>query len=174
MDTGLLNMTNFNPSVENGRVFRKALGRFGTGVTVVTTSTPEGPLGMTANSFSSVSMDPPLVLWSPSKFSKRYPHFERASHFAIHVLTTDQAEICNGFAKSSNAFDGLNWHFNDQNIPLIDGCLARFECQKSACHEGGDHMIMVGQVERAALSDGSPLMFFGGNFGSFGSLDQAS
>ena len=170
----MFQMDSFQPTADNSRKFRQALGRFGTGVTVVTTSTDDGPLGMTANSFSSVSMDPPLVLWAPSKFSKRYPHFERSSHFAIHVLTEDQAEICNGFAKSSNAFDGLNWHYNETRTPLIDGCLARFECRKSACHEGGDHMIMVGEVERAALSDGSPLMFFGGQLGSFGCFEQAS
>lgn len=166
-------MNSFNPTVENGRAFRQALGRFGTGVTVVTVNTGEGPLGMTANSFSSVSMDPPLVLWSPSKHSKRYPFFEKSNHFAIHVLTADQAEICNNFAKSSDAFDGLEWHYNEKNVPLIDGCLARFECCKSACHEGGDHVIMVGEVERASLSDGSPLLFFGGSLGSFGSFDKA-
>lgn len=160
-------MRNFDPMVDNGRTFRQALGQFATGVTVVTTNTADGPLGMTANSFSSVSMEPPLVLWSPSKYSRRYPHFDQSDYFAIHVLSAEQNEICGGFAKSSNAFEGLEWGYGAENVPLIDNCLARFECKKHACHDGGDHIIMVGEVLRASMSEGAPLLFFGGGFGSF-------
>ena len=157
----------FNPADDNSRAFRDALGRFGTGVTVITCDTPTGPLGITANSFASLSLDPPLVLWSPAKSSSRYPFFLAADRFAIHVMGADQKSVCNGFARSGDAFAGLDWHRGTGNVPLIDGCLSRFECTKVAEHDGGDHTIVIGRVDQVTSQPGAPLMFFGGGYGGF-------
>ena len=157
----------FSPDEDNTRAFRDALGRFATGVTVITAPSPTGGIGMTANSFSSVSLDPALVLWAPSKTSLRYPFFETATHFAIHVMGEDQKDIAMRFAKQGDAFEGLSVHLSDNGVPLIDTCLARFECTTSALHDAGDHAIMVGQVEQVMLKTGSPLVFANGQFGSF-------
>ncbi|MBV7394907.1 flavin reductase family protein [Mameliella sediminis] len=157
----------FDPSQTDSHAFRDALGRFGTGVTVITCATPTGPLGITANSFSSVSLDPPLVLWSPAKSSSRYPFFMAAQRFAIHVMGAEQFDLCRGFARSGDAFSETDWRTSAQGVPLIDGCLALFECLQVAAHDAGDHSILVGQVERAAARDGAPLLFQGGRYGSF-------
>ena len=161
-------MKSFVPHADNTRDYRAALGQFGTGVTVVTTQSEWGRIGITANSFSSVSLDPPLVLWSVAKGSKRYPPFSHSRHFAIHVLSADQADICNGFAKDADAFEGLDCIENDHGVPLINGCLARFECRKEDVHDAGDHAIMVGRVLNVTLKAGDPLLFHNGKFGHFG------
>lgn len=160
-------MSTFEPCAETARDFRDVLGQFGTGVTVVTTQCPEGPVGMTANSFASVSLDPPLVLWSPALASLRFAHFEAASHYAIHVLRDDQADLARRFARDAHAFDGLDWRRGANDLPLIEGCLARFECRQHAAHEGGDHMILVGRVLRATMGTGAPLLFAQGSYGAF-------
>lgn len=157
----------FTPSAETSRDFRTALGRFGTGVTVITCDTGTGPLGITANSFASVSLDPPLVLWSPAKSSARYPFFMAADHFAIHVVGDDQMGICQGFARNGNAFDDLDWEVGAQGVPLINGCLSRFECNKVAEHDGGDHSIVVARVDQVTTREGSPLLFYSGRYGGF-------
>ncbi len=159
--------TSFDPAAGDSRAFRDALGRFGTGVTVVTCATPSGPLGITANSFASVSLEPPLVLWSPAKSSQRYPFFMAAERFAIHVMGADQFDCCHAFARDGAAFDRYDWHTGDGGVPLIDGCLSRFECQTSATHDGGDHSIIVARVTRVTTQDGDPLLFFAGQYGSF-------
>ncbi|CUW98090.1 flavin reductase family protein [Agrobacterium genomosp. 2] len=157
----------FVPGGENSRSFRNALGAFTTGVTVVTATTPEGPIGMTVNSFASVSLDPPLVLWSPAKSSSRYHAFSGATHFAIHVLSADQDVLSARFTRNGRAFDDLDWELNDEGVPVIPGTLARFECRQAAAHDAGDHTIIVGEVLRAAHRDGDPLCFSGGAFGRF-------
>lgn len=157
----------FAPTSHNTQALRSALGRFATGVTIITCDCDQGPLGITANSFSSVSLDPPLVLWAPAKSSKRFDAFAQADHFAIHVLSAEQSALCSGFAKNGSAFDGFDWHTNAQNVPLISHCLARFECSRHAVHDAGDHAIVVGRVERVNTQDGAPLGFFAGQFGTF-------
>ena len=157
------------PGGATDRAFRDALSRFGTGVTIVTANTADGPRGITVNSFTSVSLDPPLVLWSASLGSRRYPHFSKAQDIAIHVLAEDQHHICDAFSRSHNAFEGLHWHESARGVPLIDDCLARFECSKVAEHDGGDHAIIVSRVHRLTMRDGAPLLFFGGSFGGFAS-----
>lgn len=157
----------FEPSPDTRRMFRDALGRFASGVTIVTACTPDGFIGMTANSFSSVSMDPPLVLWCPAKTSSRYEHFARAGHFAIHVLGAGQADIALGFARSGRAFDGLDIEINAHGVPTIKDCLARFECETHQIHDAGDHAIMVGCVRSAAFGEGEPLIFSQGCFRQF-------
>ena len=144
------------------REFRGALGAFATGVTVVTTLSPAGPLGMTVNSFASVSLDPPLVLWSPARRSGRFEAFEAAAHFAIHVLATDQQALAQRFAGDGLDFAGLDWAGGDGGTPLLPGCAARFECAHSAGHDGGDHLIVVGEVLRFEAWDRPPLVFHGG------------
>ncbi len=153
----------FVPSVETQRSLRDAFGRFATGVTVVTVGTDEGPIAITANSFTSVSMEPPLVLWSPQKSSKRSQYFVNADHFAIHILAADQDDLCWRVAKDMHALSGLDLVGNSEGVPLIDGCLARFECSQHAVHDGGDHDIIVGRVLRAAFAEeGDGLGFFKG------------
>lgn len=159
--------TTFTPSPENSRTYRDALGCFATGVTVVTVASDEGPVGMTVNSFSSISLDPPLILWSPSKLSHRFQYFDAADHFAIHVLKAEQKDMALDFARNSDWFDRLDWQANDQGVPVFDNCLARFECAHHKSHDGGDHLIMVGKVKRAAIFEGSPLVFATGDFGGF-------
>lgn len=144
---------------------RGALGCYATGVTVVTTMTPEGPLGMTANSFASVSLDPPLVLWSPARKSARFPAFEAASHFAVHVLAEDQEPLSAAFAKTGlEAFKGVSFEKGLGDVPLLGGCAARFECVQSAGHDGGDHLILVGEVKRFQGSDRAPLVYHRGAY----------
>lgn len=153
----------------SSREFRDALGRFVTGVTVVTTRAETGPLGMTVNSFASVSLDPPLVLWSPARKSSRFPAFEAASHFAIHVLSAEQRALAEHFARSGEIFPDIPYAEGAAGTPLFDGCVARFECRHAAGHDGGDHLIVVGEVLRLVTSDLPPLVF---NRGGFAALSQ--
>lgn len=159
------------PGPETTRDFRDALGRFATGVCVVTCDSDLGPLGITANSFASVSLDPPLVLWSPAKFSRRYEAFANAENFAIHVMGAEQGDLCQRFARDGTAFDGTDWTLGAHGVPLLNGCLARFECNHVASHEGGDHRIIVGRVTRANWREGAPLVFSQGRYGDFSAAD---
>jgi len=157
----------FVPSTETAREFRQALGQFATGVTLATIDGPEGPMGFTANSFSSLSLDPPLVLWSLARSSRRYPFFTSAQHFAIHVLAAEQVGLIGRFAREGAGFDGLDHKMNAHRVPLIDGALVRFECDLHATHEGGDHLIVVGRVTRVVCQGGAPLVFAQGQMGRF-------
>ena len=147
------------------RELRDAMGSFATGVTIVTTMTDRGPLGMTVNSFTSVSLDPPLVLWSPARKSARFPAFEAASHFAVHILSQDQRELADIFSKSGiEAFDDIEYTHGIGDVPLLNGCTARFECSHAAGHDGGDHLIVVGEVLRISACDEPALLFYRGEF----------
>ncbi len=150
------------------RDLRDALGCFATGVTVVTTLCDQGRLGMTANSFASVSLDPPLVLWSPARKSSRFPAFEAASHFAIHVLAADQQALSDRFAMEGLDFDGIETEPGIGDAPLLSGCAARFECAHAAGHDGGDHLIVVGEVLRMEASGAAPLLYHRGGYASLG------
>ncbi len=160
-------MQAFTPGPETARAFRDALGRFATGVTVVTAPSPAGPLGITANSFASVSLDPPMVLWSPAKSSARFGVFSTAPRFAIHVIGAEQADVATRFVRNGRAFEGLNWALGAGGVPLIAGCLARFECDLAATHDGGDHLIVLGNVLAAEMREGTPLVFCSGGYGEF-------
>ncbi|MFN4099010.1 MAG: flavin reductase family protein [Pararhodobacter sp.] len=157
----------FVPGPGNERPFRDALGAFATGVTVITAQSPIGALGITANSFASLSMDPPLVLWSPGRFSRRFQAFVEAPHFAIHVLGADQAALGAHFARQGDDFDLPDVVLNAQGVPVLPGCLAVFECAREAVHEGGDHAIVVGRVLAARKRAGAPLVFHAGRYGGF-------
>ena len=167
MADGGLTTEGIVPHAGNARAFRDALGRFATGVTVVTIMGPDGPMGFTANSFSSLSLDPPLVLWSPAKSSSRFPQFAAADHYAIHVLGQAQADWPARFARGGPGFDSLDWQLNGEGVPVLAGVLARFDCRRQAAHDGGDHVIIVGEVLRLAVEDGEPLIFAKGKFGGF-------
>ena len=158
--------TVFSPDQSSGRQLRDAFGKFATGVTVITVPSADGPIAIVANSFSSVSLDPALVLWSVDRNARRFPYFEAADHYAIHVLAAEQLDLCNLTARDAHVLNGHPHTVNADGVPLIDHCLARFECRRVAAHDAGDHVIVVGQVQRTEMRDGQPLTFFGGDFGS--------
>lgn len=147
-------------------VFRQVLGKYVTGVTVVTTCDAAGKwYGVTANSFTSVSMDPPLILWSLSQSSTSYAAFQSARYFAVNILGTEQQDISNRFARSSDSkFEGVDVQLNAHGVPLIDGSVAHLECQVAQCYAGGDHTIFLGQVDHLASSDRKPLAFYAGKY----------
>jgi flavin reductase (DIM6/NTAB) family NADH-FMN oxidoreductase RutF len=157
----------FIPGADTARAYRDALGQYATGVTIITIGGPAGPIGFTANSFASVSIDPALVLWSIARSARRFDPFTQARHFAIHVLGTDQSGLIQRFNRTGAGFDGLNHQINAQGVPLMRGALARFECEQHATHEGGDHMIVVGRVLKVVSNDGAPLVFSKGRTGQF-------
>lgn len=148
------------------RQFRNALGAFTTGVTIVTTCDQEGrDIGLTVNSFNSVSLDPPLVLWSLAKSSASLDAFRDAKYFAVHILGADQEELSNRFAQRGiDKFEGLTPARGNGGIPLLEGCAARFECRSSFQYEGGDHEIFVGEVITFEHFDKPPLVFQGGKY----------
>lgn len=152
------------PKQDDTRPLRTAFGRFATGVTIVTTQTPQGPVGITANSFSSVSLDPPLVLWGIGRHASRFPAFAACSHYAIHVLASDQLDLCWRFARSGGDFSGLDITFNAEGAPLLPGSLARFECEIVSRVPGGDHELNLGRVLRMTAREGEPLIFAGGRY----------
>lgn len=169
-DAAAMSDTAFIPGPETERAFRTALGRFATGITVITCASDAGPVGLTVNSFAAVSLDPPLVLWSPAKSSRRFGPFVAAQHYAIHVLGDDQHALCRAFVKSEGWFDGLDYDQGEGGVPLLPGCLARFECTAHSGHDAGDHRILIGRVDRAAYRDGAPLLFSGGLYGRFSEI----
>lgn len=166
-DGGGAEMGGFTPDAANTRAFRDALGSFATGVTVVTVQGPSGPMGFTANSFASVSLDPPLVLWSVARASSRFAPFAEAEHFAIHVLAADQADLCRTFARAAGRFADDMPPRNAQGVPILNGALARFDCAVHARHEGGDHLILVGRVLNCHHAPAEPLVFSAGRMGRF-------
>ena len=163
--------TTFTPGPDTARAFREALGCFGTGVTVVTAVSDGAPIGMTANSFASLSLDPALVLWAPAKSSRRYAAFIGAEHFTIHIMAEDQHELARHFAQAGNGFDRFDWAPSPDGVPVLAGCLARFDCTRTALHDGGDHTIVVGRVDRAACRPGRGLIFKRGQYGGFTGAD---
>ncbi len=160
-------MEALTPGPDQARAFRNALGRYATGVTVVTANGADGPVAMTANSFTALSLDPPLVLWCPALRSARFAALSAAQHFAIHVLAHDQLDLGMHFARSGNDFSPWPHRPTPEGAPGLDGVLARFDCALHAQHEGGDHAIIVGRVLRASFRDGAPLLFWGGLYGDF-------
>ncbi|MEW6100279.1 MAG: flavin reductase family protein [Pseudomonadota bacterium] len=147
--------------------FRQALGMFATGVTVVTARDADGRLiGLTANSFNSVSLEPPLVLWSLALRAGSMPVFARGSHYAINILAADQVELAERFAsKNVDRFAGVAWRPGLAGAPVLEGAAAVFECFNRSQYEEGDHVIFVGEVEHCTRREGaSPLIFHGGRY----------
>jgi flavin reductase (DIM6/NTAB) family NADH-FMN oxidoreductase RutF/DNA-binding MarR family transcriptional regulator len=148
------------------RAFRRALGNFATGVTVVTAATASGrKVGVTANSFNSVSLDPPLVLWSIDKRSSSHEVFEEASHFAVNVLAADQIDLSNNFARpKDDRFAGIEYDPGEGGSPVFADCSARFHCEKFQQVDGGDHWIMIGKVVAFDDFGRSPLLYHQGAY----------
>ena len=147
--------------------FRAALGMFATGVTIVTARGTDGlPVGLTANSFNSVSLEPPLVLWSLARSAGSMPAFERGSHYAINILAADQHALAERFAaKAIDRFAGVPFRIGPSGAPVLDGAAAVFECFNRSRYEEGDHVIFVGEVERCSSRAGAqPLIFHGGRY----------
>jgi 3-hydroxy-9,10-secoandrosta-1,3,5(10)-triene-9,17-dione monooxygenase reductase component len=152
--------------IESELALRRSLGRFATGVTVVTCCAPDGrSCGITANSFSSVSLDPPLVLWNIAKVSNSLQAYLDAEYFAVHVLTAGQQYMAEHFARTDHTrYNGIEHSISEQKVPILPGVLARFDCRTREIHDGGDHHIIIGEVEAHTAQDGAPLLFFGGEY----------
>jgi flavin reductase (DIM6/NTAB) family NADH-FMN oxidoreductase RutF len=163
--------------------FRQALSRFATGVTVITTFAPGAQkgdsasssfVGITASSFNSVSLTPPLVLWSLGHRASSLPLFHAGTHYVVNVLAADQLDLCNRFAYGKgDRFADTAYALGQAGLPILKGALAWFECHNRSRHEEGDHVIFVGEVERCGFSDGSaPLVYQGGQFSTTTPLPQ--
>jgi 3-hydroxy-9,10-secoandrosta-1,3,5(10)-triene-9,17-dione monooxygenase reductase component len=149
------------------RAFRNALGLFVTGVTIVTTRSVQGALvGVTANSFNSVSLDPPLILWSLNRQSSSLLAFEGSGFFAVHILRLDQIDLSNRFARSGpDKFEGLSVGEGKGRVPVLQECAARLECRTYNRHPAGDHVIFIGEVlEFQADPAAEPLLYHGGRY----------
>jgi flavin reductase (DIM6/NTAB) family NADH-FMN oxidoreductase RutF len=161
--------TSFSP-----RDFRNALGCFATGITVMTTCEPDGRfVGITVNSFSSVSLDPPLVAFCLDRNALSVNSFLNAEHFGVNVLSEEQETLSAAFARSSSGdkFVGLQFEVGTTGCPLLPDCLTHLECVREAAHLAGDHLIVVGRVIRLAQrAEGRPLLYFRGRYAKLGSL----
>lgn len=147
------------------RAFRSCLGQFGTGVTVMTTQSEVRPVGMTAGSFSSLSLDPPLILWSIDRSSRSAPIFQSAQAFCVNILAEDQITLSQHFAsKIDDKFDGIDWFKAKNDCPTFPGIVGLLECRREIEYDGGDHIIIVGHVDRFIRFSGRPLLFAQGKY----------
>lgn len=146
--------------------FRRTLGMFATGITVITARAADGSLvGLTVNSFNSVSLDPPLVVWSLAAGSALREALEGCEYYAVNVLASDQEAISNSFAsRVADRFAGVAWQPGLGGAPLLEGCCAVFEVRNTQRLPGGDHLVFIGQVERCERSERAPLVFFNGRY----------
>jgi len=155
----------FRPDPQQ-RAFRDSLGLFATGITVVTARAPDGtPVGLTVNACKSVSLDPPLVVWSLSAHQANLPVFAGCEYYAINILAEDQQALSQRFAsRDVDKFAGLNFRDGLGGAPLIEGCSAWFECRNTTRHDGGDHMVFLSEVERHDADPKPPLIYFAGQY----------
>ena len=151
---------------QSARKFRDVLGRFCTGVTVVTSMSDGRPVGMTCQSFSSVSLDPPLVLFCPAKGSRAWPQMQRAGFFCVNLLSHDQLDLSDTFAKKGiDKFAGVSWRPSATGAPLLDGVLGWVDCTIYAVHEAGDHYVVIGRVMDLGVEEAPhPLLFYRGRY----------
>jgi flavin reductase (DIM6/NTAB) family NADH-FMN oxidoreductase RutF len=157
------------PAIDGAR-FRQVLGHFATGVTVITAATPEGPAGLAVGSFTSLSLDPPLVAFCPDKRSTSWPKIREAGSFCVNILARDQEVVCRAFAsKGTDKFQGLGWEPAGTGAPRLAGVLAWIDCTIEAVHDGGDHEICVGRVQELDVGEeeDGPLVFYRGGYGRF-------
>jgi len=156
------------PDADAMRALRGALGAFATGVTIITAFDEALPVGITVNSFASVSLDPPLILWSVSKTATCAEAFRPTSAFCVHVLAAGQDGLAMNFARSGeDKFASLAWGRSEWGAPLLPGCAAEFHCQVEACYPGGDHTIILGRVLAHLVREIPPLLFHRGRFREF-------
>lgn len=153
------------------RQFRDVLGQFASGITVVTTMSGDEPVGMTCQSFSSVSLDPPLVLFVPAKSSRAWPLIQRSGRFAVNILAADQEQVSNQMAtRGIDKFEGLSWRPSEATgSPLVDGALAQLDCSVHTVHEAGDHFVVIGRVVWLRSQDVThestkPLLYYRGRY----------
>ncbi len=154
----------------DARQFRDVLGQFCTGVVIATGCVDGKPAGFAAQSFSSVSLDPPLVLLCPARTSTSWPKLRDSGSFCINILAADQKPVCDVFAQSGiDKFAALSWHAGITGSPVLDGVLAYVDCDLEAEHDAGDHTVVLGRVRDVEILDpeGSPLLFFRGTYGQF-------
>lgn len=155
-------------NIFDSRAFRQALGCFPTGVAIVTTRTPEGrPVGLTINSFSSLSLEPPLIMWSLVNHSPSRAFFENCNYFAINIINSKQTEAALGFANSKieDKFALVSHADGEEGVPLINDCVATFVCENYRQYEGGDHTIFIGRVVRhSTITEHEPAVFHRGKF----------
>jgi len=146
--------------------FRSVLGHFCSGITVVAAMGPDGPLGFTCQAFSSLSLDPPLVLFSPARSSMTWPRIRQIGTFCVNVLAEDHQQVSIAMSRSgTDKFAGVSWHRSDNGAPRIDGAAAWIDCRLHTEHDGGDHTIVVAEVQNlGAASDARPLVFFQGQY----------
>jgi 3-hydroxy-9,10-secoandrosta-1,3,5(10)-triene-9,17-dione monooxygenase reductase component len=149
--------------------FRTVLGHFATGIAIVTATDAEGPVGMACNSFTSVSLDPPLVLFCAAKDSSTFPRIQSAGHWAANFLAEDDEQLCRLFAqKDVDRFAHAAYHVGASGAPILDQALAFVDCVTEAEHDAGDHIIVVGRVlELGYATEGKPLLFYRGGYGRF-------
>ncbi|EBA08292.1 flavin reductase family protein [Sagittula stellata] len=161
-------MASMNFPAESGfdpRAFRAALGCFATGVTVITAQAEGQRVGVTANSFNSLSLTPPLILWSLLKTSSSYPVFEAASHFAVNILAHDQIELSNHFARrSDDKFAGIDVIEGQGGCLMLPETCATIQCARENILDGGDHWILIGRVTGFETSDSAPLLYHRGQY----------
>lgn len=153
-------------SIDESTRFRRSLAQFATGVTVVTTRDAAGaPVGLTVNSFNSVSLQPPLVLWSLALGSRTLEAFERCSHYAVNILGESQLDVAQRFARTdADRFGPHDWRDGPFGMPLLDGCVARLVARIERRHLEGDHVVMVGEVVHHDAAGGTPLVFHDGRY----------
>jgi len=153
----------------DSQLFRTTMSQFCTGVVVATACLDGEPVGFAAQSFVSLSLDPPLVALCPARTSSSWPKIRESGSFAINMLASDQQHICDAFARSGgNKFEGLDWSPAGTGSPVLEGILAYVDCTLEGEHEAGDHTIAIGRVQSLEVRDaGTPLLFFRGAYGSF-------
>ncbi len=151
--------------------FRTVLGHFATGVTIITAMDGDEPIGVSANSFTSVSLDPPLVLFCAAKASTTWPRIEAAGKFTVNILNEHQEDVCRVFAtKGADRFSRIGWRSSANGQPILHDSLAYIDCEMQEQHDAGDHIIVVGRVqELGVLSEEGPLLFYRGGYGKFAS-----
>lgn len=165
MSSNNINVISKSSSFEfNKKKYRKTLGMFSTGITVVTSIDKEhNPIGMTVNSFSSVSLDPPLVLWSIDKKQPSYNSFLKSTGYAVNILSKNQLDLCTHFSTPvEDKFNSIDWKFSENGFPIISNSLAWFDCKSWNNYAGGDHQILVGEVTSFNSSENDALIYWNG------------
>jgi 3-hydroxy-9,10-secoandrosta-1,3,5(10)-triene-9,17-dione monooxygenase reductase component len=157
------------PEIDSAE-FRQVLGHFATGVTVITAAADGGPVGLAVNSFTSVSLDPPLVAFCAANSSSTWPSIQAAGHFCVNIVAEDQQEVCRLFAtKGADRFTSIGWRTaTHSGAPILEDVLAWIDCAIDAEHQAGDHIIVVGRVNEIGVErDGTPLVFYKGGYGRY-------
>ena len=146
--------------------YRQVLGRFATGVTVITAMNGSEPVGLAANSFTSVSLDPPLVLFCAAHASSTWPKIKEAGSFCVNVLSSEQETLSRQFAGKGDKYEGVGWKPGTTGSPILSDVLAWIDCEIESLHDAGDHVLVVGRVLALDAKDGQPLTYFRGGYGS--------